>query len=170
GPGSFTGIRVGVTVARTLAQGPSVVKCVGVPTAWVVAENALQLDWQYLAVLLSAKRGTVHSTLFEKTEGWLKQIGEANVCTPDELLAHAPGRLAITGDALGYVEMPQGGDFELLDESLHMPRPESLWRVGQRLASQGNYTAPAKLLPIYGRISEAERLWKIRHKNETSNP
>src|SRR6187399_837688 len=62
GPGSFTGLRVGVTVAKTLALATGA-RIVAVPTAEVLARNA-PAGWQNLIVVLDAKRDQIFTATF----------------------------------------------------------------------------------------------------------
>jgi tRNA threonylcarbamoyl adenosine modification protein YeaZ len=66
GPGSFTGLRVGITVARTLAQANPSLRVVAVPTIQAVAENARHLPWENLGVALDFKDGQVYAGLFSR--------------------------------------------------------------------------------------------------------
>ena len=54
----------------------------------------------------------------------------------------------------------------LADPSIYYPSAEGVWTVGRRLARSGEdgFTEYHRLLPIYARRSEAERLWELRHK------
>lgn len=65
GPGSFTGARIGITVARTLAWATGA-RIVRVPTVDVLAQNALQANPppKYVAVVLDAKRAQIFTALF----------------------------------------------------------------------------------------------------------
>ncbi len=69
GPGSFTGLRVGITAARTLAQMIPSLRLVAVPTPLAIAENVSQMDWEHLGVLLAAKEKIVHATLLKRGAG-----------------------------------------------------------------------------------------------------
>jgi hypothetical protein len=53
--------------------------------------------------------------------------------------------------------------FTLADPSIYYPTAEGVWKVGRRLAGEGAFTEYHRLLPIYARRSEAERLWELRH-------
>ncbi len=162
GPGSFTGTRVGITATRTLAQAVGTIKCVGVPTVQVVAENVADAhEIEHLAVVLDARRGLIYSALFEKREEHWAQVSPAKTMMPDELLANSPRPLHVIGEGLGYCHVV-GAGVMAVDESLWLPRAESVWRVGRRLAKAGQYTDVAHLLPIYMGIPEAVRKWDER--------
>ena len=188
GPGSFTGVRVGVTVARTLAQAVAGVRCVSVPSVQAVAQNAATLPWQHLGVILDAKDELVYAQLFGRAassdmgggQPWPPPpvpASEPAVLPLAEFLAAAPKPLLLTGEGLMYQKNGEKGDrhrfqttksepvpfFTVADPSIYYPTAEGVWTVGRRLAGEGAFTEYHRLLPIYARRSEAERLWELRH-------
>ena len=70
GPGSFTGLRIGVTFARTLALACGA-KIVRVPTLTVIAQNALEASEApaTVAVVLDAKRRRIFAAVFALEDG-----------------------------------------------------------------------------------------------------
>src|SRR4051812_38082739 len=72
GPGSFTGLRIGVTLAKTLAFATGV-KLVAVPTVRVLVENA-PADAAHVIIVLDAKREQIFTARFERVGGdWLER-------------------------------------------------------------------------------------------------
>ena len=71
GPGSFTGVRIGVTVARIMQQMIAGLRAVAVPTASAVAFNAIEMDWQNLGVVFDAGEGHVYTAVYAKGTGSL---------------------------------------------------------------------------------------------------
>ncbi len=162
GPGSFTGTRVGVTVARTLGQISPALRCVAVPTVRAVAENARDLpDARNLAVILDAKHGRIFAGLFASVGGELALQAPAGLTTPGKLLAAAPRPLHVIGEGLGYHDLA-GPDVTVLPEPLWLPRVEAVWSVGRRLAAAGRFVAYPELLPIYTGRPQAVRQWQAR--------
>ncbi len=156
GPGSFTALRVGVTVARTLAQFVAGLRCVAVGAAEVVARNAESLDWEHLAVVMDAREGCVHATLFARSEGGIVQTDEPVIARPSDFLASAPRPLLLTGEGLWHYDLA-GAGIKQADDSLRLPSVENVWRVGRREARQGRYTQPHRLNPIYTRLPKVLR-------------
>ncbi len=161
GPGSFTGIRVGVTCARTLLQAVPSLRAVAVPTPQVVAVRAESLAWDRLAVILDAKEDRVHATRFERRQGQAEPVGEAGVVPVETFLREAPRPILLTGEGLGYHELVGEGIAHAPPE-VRLPDAASTLRAGRRLAEAGRYTDRARLLPVYARQPEAVRLWEAR--------
>ncbi len=156
GPGSFTGTRVGVTVARTLAQALPALKLLAVPTVQAVARNALnQPGVENLAVVLDARRGRIYWALFARRAGQMALVRPGQLATPDDLLAQAPRPLHLIGEGLGYHSF-HAPDVTALPEDLWLPRVEAVWTLGRQHARTGPFTDPAHLLPIYATRPAAE--------------
>lgn len=165
GPGGFTGLRIGVTVARTWAQAVPGLRCVAVPTAAVVAGQLADESWSHLAVLLNAKADTVHTTYFDRgADGVPAERAEppAGMKTAARIVAEAPGPALLAGEGLAYVR-PERDDFTCADPAVAIPTAEGTWRVGRRMAAAGQFVPATQLLPVYARAPEAVRLWEQRH-------
>ncbi|MFW6061407.1 MAG: hypothetical protein ACOC93_01235, partial [Planctomycetota bacterium] len=54
-----------------------------------------------------------------------------------------------------------GDRLQRAPEPLDFPTAEGVWTVGRRLAREGKFTDPLKLLPVYTRKPEAVRLWEL---------
>lgn len=158
GPGSFTGLRVAVTVAKmlALAQGCRVV---AVPTLEVLAQN-VAAD-QALAVCLNQKHDSVYCAVYRKGE----ELLPPELRTVEQLLSAAPRPLSILGHPLP--ELPADPQVAVLDPALAHPRSEVVWRLGRELARQNRFVDPATLTPLYARQPEAVALWDKRHSPST---
>ena len=165
GPGSFTGLRIGITVARTLALAVGA-KVVAVPTVDVLACNALALPDPpaHLAVVLDAKRKQVYTAVFRLDVRRYRKVVDACVMAPADLLARTERPLAILGEGVAYHRSAlTGPEVGVLDQELNRPRAEVVLELGWELACSGQFADVKTLVPIYLRRPEAEDLWSARH-------
>jgi tRNA threonylcarbamoyladenosine biosynthesis protein TsaB len=174
GPGSFTGLRVGITVARTLAQVVVDLRCVAVPTLNVVAQNAADLDFENLAVVLDAKEQIVYAGAFRRGQAGsagpvapadatsrIVPIGPPELVPLADFLAALPRPAVVIGEATQYLPIAAPGITLGPPESIY-PRPEALWQLGRAMAAAGQFTDYHLLQPLYLRKPEAVRLWEKR--------
>ncbi len=157
GPGSFTGVRVGVTTARTFAQACGDVQCVAVPTSLAIAQRTAELEWDNLGVVLDTGDGRIYVTQYARRDGRIFPANEPVVMSPADWLAAAPRPILLTGEGLGYHEL-SGDGVQLAQADLWLPDVKILWRIGRQLANAGEFTEYHKLLPIYARPPVAEQL------------
>ena len=164
GPGSFTGLRVGITAAKTLALALDA-RIVAVPTTDVLARNAPP-DARNIVIVLDAKRGQIF------TARYTRQGGEAGGVTNDEpahldtlaaILARSPRPMHLLGEGI-----PHHRQAIPTDDPQILITPEETWRpraavvahLGHALARAGHFTDPDRLTPIYLRRPEAEEKWE----------
>jgi tRNA threonylcarbamoyladenosine biosynthesis protein TsaB len=166
GPGSFTGLRVGITTARTLGQMIPSAKFVSVPTALAVAENLMTTDWQHLGVLLAAKEQVVHATLFRRDPEEIEFCGQSQLATKKELMSTWPRPILLSGEGLEFLDAVWPKDVDIAPEELRLPSAEGIWQVGRRMTRREAFTPWNELLPIYARRPEAVRLWEKRNAKD----
>lgn len=157
GPGSFTGVRIGVSTVKGLAWA-SGKKCVGVSTLEALAYNGLAAGGLVCPVM-DARRSQVYNAVFEIRDGVPVRLRADRAVSLDELCIDARelGKpLFLTGDgaALCFDHLSaQGVDCVLAPENL---RWQSAWGVAMAAAS-AQPGAADELLPVYLRLSQAER-------------
>ncbi len=161
GPGSFTGLRVGVTVARTMAQAVDGLRLVAVPTVLAVARSATSLGCDHLAVVMDAKFGNVYAARFACRDGRMALAGDPLVLSAEKFVAECPRPITLIGEGLGYHRLV-GDGITIGDESLWLPRPEGVWAAGCGLAQESQFIDLQQLRPLYLRQPEAVRLWEQR--------
>lgn len=174
GPGSFTGLRIAVATAKSMVLALGV-KLVAVPTARVVAENAPSHAGQpagidHLAVCLNAKDETVYAQLFDSRAGHWRTRSRPEVKSVAALLETAPRPLAVIADPTARFPDPLPPAVSMLPPSWIVARSAALWELARRRARAGRFTDPLKLLPLYARPPEAQRLWLKRHLQDTWAP
>ena len=163
GPGSFTGLRIAIAIARAMHQAIAC-KLLGVPTLDVIANNAPP-HFHYVVPMLDAKRSQVFAARYHRTPQGLTRIADPALVHPEpflqetlELAAGAP--VAILGEGLTYHKIPFG---EQLDPTLWPPSAATVYPLGRKLAAEGKYADPNTLLPAYIRLPEAEEVWRKKH-------
>jgi tRNA threonylcarbamoyladenosine biosynthesis protein TsaB len=172
GPGSFTGLRIAVTVAKTLAIILDL-RVVAVPTTDVIAARAEELadPPSHLAVALDAKRKQVYGAVYRLEAGRYRPLVGPCLLSPAELIARTPRPLGLTGEGLTYhAEAFKGAGAPWLPEHLRWPRAQEVHRLGWEMAEAGHYSDPVGLAPIYVRIPEAEERWAQRHGIRVNDP
>lgn len=158
---------MGITVARTLAQALPETACVAVPTIEAVAENAHALEFEHLGVVMDAKEGVVYAGVFSRREGRVVPADAADLKPAEAFAAECPKPITLIGEALAYQQIAAEG-IAVGDESLWLPRPEGLWRVGRAMARSGRHIDYNALRPLYLRKPEAVRLWELRRGEKKS--
>ena len=170
GPGSFTGVRISVMVARTLSQ---VLGCklVAVPTTEVLALNAPVGSAPNIGVVLDARRGMIFGACYRVKHTlcapWpeIQVIMEPTLGRPETLPASWPQPIQLLGEGIQYHRgtlSAAGFNDRLLPAETAVPRASALYQLGRRRADQGQFVLREALLPLYLRKPEAQELWEKR--------
>ncbi len=167
GPGSYTGIRVGVTAAKCLAWALGT-EAAGVMSLDVIARGvAPQGSPARLHVVVDAKRGVVyHAAYSPDAETWRRE-GAPAVLPPETVVKLvSPGEILV-GDGIALIDAPLSG-VQVLAEAEGVPRAAHVARMGIERMLAGRTVAPGELLPIYMRAPEAVELWEARRKRRAT--
>jgi tRNA threonylcarbamoyladenosine biosynthesis protein TsaB len=160
GPGSFTGLRIGLSMAKGLALAHDI-PLVGVPTLEALAAAA-PLRLHPLWTVLDARKGEIYAAAFIRTpRAGLEAIFPASVCTAQYLSQRLEPPCTVAGDAVdtygAVLQSRWGSGIELLPPANVPPSGAAVARLGAaRYAARGHDTLSA-LEPCYVRMSEAER-------------
>lgn len=159
GPGSFTGIRVGLAFCKGLAEGLHI-PLVGVPTLDALAMPFAFFDGHYLCPLVDAKKGEVFLALYRVSNGRLIRDGDFQSCKPAEVASRmtTPCLCFGTGVRLCREELAGVEGLRLIEEGFQRISGEALLHAGLAEAERGRQIEPK---PIYGRRSEAEIKFNI---------
>jgi tRNA threonylcarbamoyladenosine biosynthesis protein TsaB len=164
GPGSFTGLRIGVTLAKTLALSTGV-RLVTVPTVRVLVENA-PADARHVVLVLDAKRDQVFTARFERDADrtWVERE-PAHLDSLTAMLGRAPRPVHLLGEGLPYHEkfIPRDDARVIVTSSESWrPRARVVAEIGFRMARAGEFVDPDRFTPIYIRKPEAEEKWEAQ--------
>lgn len=157
GPGSFSGVRVGLSAAKGLALGLGI-PLVGVATLDVIALPALALSSQALS-LMPAGRGLVFAALFENEHGIPHRAGEYLLISLSDAADLAGERTLLVGSAaaeVADVALAEGKRLRVLAPTLSVRRAAHLAELGRFRLERGVQDSLADLEPLYLRKSSAE--------------
>lgn len=166
GPGSFTGLRIGLATAKGLclaSRRPLVGLSSLGPLAAAVAE-ALPGDARLTCVVLDARRGEVFSQRYRGEQA----LEPERLCRPEALaaeLAASPEPLLLAGDgALLYRELLARGPASLAPEGCHLIHARHLALAARERVAAARFDELAALVPRYLRASDArlpeQPLWR----------
>lgn len=158
GPGSFTGIRIGVSMAKMMALATKA-GIIGVTSSDAIAQNAIgYIDAENaridrFATIIDAKRRQFFVAVYEKKQKeWEKT-------TPDRLMTAAEfvktfnnseKPLWLLGEGLVYYENDFNAEnINTLPKGLWSAQASAVYTVGRGLAKKGDFIAPQDLLPLY---------------------
>lgn len=172
GPGSFTGVRIGVAVIKGLAFG-SGKPCAAVSALEAMAENLFPLDGIYCPVI-DARRSQVYTALFVREGDTLVRLTEDELLPMDTLLAMLAERgmpVLLAGDATAAVkkrakEVAPDLLFPTLPPDLLLPSGTAVARCAFRAAREGRTVKEEALVPVYLRPTQAERERKEREEQQ----
>lgn len=163
GPGSFTGLRVGMASIKGLSF-ISKKPVVGITTLDVIAANIFESE-AIICPLLDARKGEVYTALYKNAGGKNQRISDYMACSPDKLLdllekSEHQGNYVFLGDgARVYQEIWEarlGERLYIAPPHLFYPRAAALAFLAREKALQGEYEDIHTMSPFYLRLSEAE--------------
>lgn len=166
GPGSFTGVRIGVSTVKGMAFDGRV-PCVAVSTLEALAYRLLGFDG-CICPVMDARRGEFYNALFKTENGRLVRL------TPDRAIAASDldaelrdhGGAFVNGDgAEKYVSM-SALPLKLARPDLVRQNAAAVALVGERLYREGKAVTCDSLSPLYLRVPQAERVYNMKNKNE----
>ena len=133
GPGSFTGVRVGIAAAKGLARGLSVPVC-GV-TSLEALVSAASTGAPFLFPVVDARGGRLYGALFERCEGAWKRAADIGLWEPQGLAGSVPEGTRIFGPGLSvFREQLEGemGPGVVIDPEDRYPSASAVARVAER--------------------------------------
>ncbi len=168
GPGSFTGLRIAVTIAKSMHLANNV-KTIPVCTTDVIAANVIELNSsspETIATIIDAKRSQFFITVYKRTsderretsdEIWKKTLPDS-LMTASQFLdrfAAADKPIWLLGDGLLYYKDKfKANGIRFLDEKYWSPRAANVHSIGWKKALDGQFADPLTLTPFYLRTPQ----------------
>ena len=172
GPGSFTGLRIGVATAKGLAW-PGDKDCAPCSTLESMAWPLAHMAGKVIVCAMDARRNQVYNALFRASGEGLERLAPDRAVSLEELageLARYPEEKIVVGDgALLCYNSLNGRVPGLVLAPVHL-RLQSAWgvaRAAEELAARGELVKGGDLTPVYHRLSQAERERLEREQSNT---
>lgn len=168
GPGSFTGLRIGVSALKGLAWAREL-PCFGVSTLEAMAQNLAHMDG-LLICAMDARRNQIYNAVFEAKGGTLMRLCDDRAVGLDVVAAELkddPRPKFVLGDGgkLCYAALKNAGiDCTLAPAALVQQNAVGVALAAEKLSP----VSGAELQPVYLRVSQAERERAARLSKEAN--
>ncbi len=162
GPGSFTGVRIGIGAIKGLAT-PTKTKCVGVSTLLSMAYNYIDTDCVVCSVM-DARCNQVYNALFLIENGKITRLCKDRALLCEELVSelnekYRDKKIIMVGDGAKLFE-------NAADEHILISCEERCYQNAKGVilaaSNEESFVSPEELLPIYLRLPQAERELKLK--------
>ena len=168
GPGSFTGVRIGVAAAKGFAWGRQI-PCYGISTLEAMAVS-LGIYQGYVCPVMDARRSQVYNALFYVNQGQIRRVKEDRAIALADLsdeLKTLEGPIYLVGDGSNLTHKTLAGEIPALilppEHRMHQ-RAIGVALLAEAKAQTGESGDGAALQPNYLRLSQAERERMEREK------
>jgi len=158
GPGSFTGLRIGISTVKGLAFAAGK-RVAGIPTLDVLAHN-LAYTHCMVCPIIDARKGEIYTALYKGNgRGTLKKLTSDLVLKPDDLLEMVKGPVIFLGDGAEVYQDKLGSD---KDDHFFAPvylcqtRASVLAKLGLEKFKREEILKEDEIRPLYCRAPEAE--------------
>lgn len=151
GPGSFTGLRVGITAVKTLAL---VTKkpVIGVPTLDVIAQGAYYYPG-IICPIMDAKKQKLYAALYKRGAKGLKRISGYLLISIDRLLHKINRKTLFIGDGITLygeiIKKRKSQIVEFAPSRFWLPKVEHVTILGWERMKKGKKDVTLKLVPLY---------------------
>jgi tRNA threonylcarbamoyladenosine biosynthesis protein TsaB len=187
GPGSFTGLRVGIAYAKGIAAA-SGCALIGVPSFDAIAVAALKAAktsvGMQICPIVDARKGEAYFALYRVTADGLEKVIEEAVVTVEDLASRIAGGVLFAGDAKAreaarLLGSRNRSDVQILETDALEWRGACVAAIGAARLASGDTDRAAALEPMYVRAAEAtfkpnlkypggndtEDVWRTERKN-----
>ncbi len=154
GPGSFTGLRVGVTMAKTFAYATGA-EVIGVNTLDVIAHQVPE-QYDEFTCALDAHRGQLFRKSYQRTTDGLVGSSDTEIVEVDDFIAELQPGFIATGPMFAKLESRLNPQVELIDKKLWEPTAATVGQIGFEQFQQRGPDDLWGLVPQYFRKSAAE--------------
>lgn len=169
GPGSFTGLRVGLATAKGLAL------AIGCPLLGVSSLQCLAMQLPFAAhpvcVMLDARKQEVYTARYAWQKGFPERLSAETVMRPERLLDDLPEETLFVGSGAAVyrslIVRRMAGRAHFAPEFLNLPRASAAAALALNAWESGQHFSADELMPNYLRPSEAEL--NLRNEKKSGN-
>lgn len=154
GPGSFTGLRIGIAAVKGLCMGAEK-PCVGISTLEAIAYNFIGVDG-IICACMDARCKQVYNALFHSENGVITRLCDDRAITLEELsaeLSEMSEKIILAGDGADIADRFTEGKFTLAPPALRFQRGSGVCFAAEKYDD----VRPEALMPTYLRLPQAER-------------
>ncbi len=162
GPGSFTGVRIGVALVKGIAFGKNI-PCIAVSTLDELAENLAGLDG-IIVPCMDARRAQVYTATYRGKNGRLEKLTEDRAIAiselAEELKAYQDEPIYLVGDGYDVAKrglVAAGVEVKETPKLLITENAYSIALIAKRKYDAGQITSDLDIAPTYLRMPQAER-------------
>ena len=152
GPGSFTGVRIGVSAAQGLAFGADL-PMIGVSTLQTMAQGAIRLHQaQAVGAAIDARMGEVYTNEYTNENGMAIPIGADSVIKPEQVSYQSKNQAHTVGTGWQSYEQPLNAALTngVATDVLY-PDAQDMLVFAQQTFAQGDMVPPEQAQPLYVR-------------------
>ena len=161
GPGSYTGLRIGLMSARTLAMMTGS-RLLGISTFEILAQHCLEAGHAKVEIIADAQQDKIYAQRFENNNSQLVSESELKIVSTAEWLANRDISFAIAGPGVTKVQpLTQAKEGMVVEQSGNINKESFLALALKKLFSHHS-DDPLSLQPLYLRRSSAEEQWDKR--------
>jgi tRNA threonylcarbamoyladenosine biosynthesis protein TsaB len=160
GPGSFTGVRIGVSVAQGIAFARDI-PVVPISSLAAIAQKAANVHGaEYIAVAMDARMGEVYCAHYHFDGEKIRLLNQERVCDPADFMPFQNSACIGVGSAWRVFETQlraNFGHFLLHVERDHYPEAKSIIQLAEIEVVAGNVLRAEQALPVYLRDNVAKK-------------
>lgn len=150
GPGSFTGMRVGLATLKGIAWALNK-RLIGIPTLDILAQ-AVNASDKPIIPAIDAKRGLIYCAIYKKIKGSLIKKSNYLLLSQEEFYKHLKDEPLIFGDALAVYRQEISSRAKgaiLLDKDHWYPKGHDIITLALERIKNKKFSSPLTLKPIY---------------------
>lgn len=160
GPGSFTGVRIGVGVAQGIAFARDI-PVIPISSLAAVAQGAMDaLDIDHIAVAMDARMGEIYCASYQRENGLAINMDQEKVCPPGYFMPHTKQSWLGVGTGWREYESILTDNFANNLEKVsaeHYPQAASIIKLAHYEAAAGHMLPADQALPVYLRNNVAKK-------------